>query len=225
LSDLVLGLGGSNHDFAAAIACDGEIVVAIEDERVQRVKGGRTGWDAKPAFDATMYCLEAAGVRLDDLDAIYCCDDLERPADWLDWAKVRMVNHHVCHAAAAFYTGPYEAATLLVIDGHGSALRERPDGYEVETISTGSADAGSFTLEPLQTGVQKKTSSSWRYVTEHSIGWWYEIVTMALGFGDTGQGKTMGLAAFGGPTYLSAMREFVEIGADGSFRFDPYAGI
>jgi len=48
---------------------------------------------------------------------------------------------------------------------------------------------------------------------------------MALGFGDSGQGKTMGLAAYGTPTYVDALSQFVEIGADGRFWFDPYAGI
>jgi predicted NodU family carbamoyl transferase len=38
MSGLVLGLGGSNHDFSAAIIADGPIRVAIEDERIQRVK-------------------------------------------------------------------------------------------------------------------------------------------------------------------------------------------
>ena len=40
--------------------------------------------------------LEAGGV-----DGVFCCDDLERPSDWLDWSTVRFVNHHTAHAAAA----------------------------------------------------------------------------------------------------------------------------
>ena len=222
---LVLGLGGSNHDFSAALVRDGTLELAIEDERVQRIKNGETGWDAHPARDAANYCLDAAGVSLEDLQGVFCCDDLERPAGWLDWSGVHLVNHHVCHGAAAFFTSPYERATLLVIDGHGSPLHETPDGYEVETISIGSAQGAVLDLEALQTGVQKKTSSSWRYVTQHSIGWLYEIVTMALGFGDSGQGKTMGLAAYGSARYLKALSSFVEIRADGGFLFDPYAGI
>jgi carbamoyltransferase len=111
------------------------------------------------------------------------------------------------------------------VDGHGSPIRETAAGYEVETISAGSADGNSLSLVPLETGTQKKTSSSWRYVAENSLGWFYEIVTMALGFGDTGGGKTMGLAAYGTPALLGPLREFVEIGPEGRFRFDPYAGI
>jgi carbamoyltransferase len=221
----VLGLGGSNHDFSAAIVDDGVIAVAIEDERVQRVKNARTDWYIHPARDAATYCLEAAGLALDGLAGIFCCDDLERPTSWLDWSGVALVNHHTAHAAASYFASPHPRATLLVVDGHGSPLEETADGYRVETISTGWAEGDSLTIQPLQTGVQKKTSSHWRYVTQHSIGWWYEIVTMALGFGDSGQGKTMGLAAYGTSKYAGALSEFVEIGPDGRFWFDPYAGI
>jgi carbamoyltransferase len=221
----VLGLGGSNHDFSAAIVRDGEIAVAIEDERVQRVKQARTEWHAHPARDSVSYCLEATGLGLGDLVGIYCCDDLERPRAWLDWSAVTFVNHHTAHAAASFFASPHPQATLLVVDGHGSPLAESEDGYEVETISTGWADATALAIEPLQTGVQRKTSSAWRYVADNSIGWFYEIVTMAIGFGDSGQGKTMGLAAYGEAALLDELREFVETGPDGHFAFDPYGGI
>jgi carbamoyltransferase len=221
----VLGIGGSNHDFSAAIVRDGEIAVAIEDERVQRVKQARTEWHAHPARDSVAYCLEAIGLGLGDLIGVYCCDDLERPRAWLDWSTVRFVNHHSAHAAASFFASPHPRATLLVVDGHGSPLGEAQDGYQVETISAGWADGTAFTLEPLQTGVQQKTSSAWRYVADNSIGWFYEIVTMAIGFGDSGQGKTMGLAAYGEATLLGELRGFVEIGPDGRFAFDPYGGI
>jgi carbamoyltransferase len=222
----VLGIGGSNHDFSAAIVSDGGIVVAIEDERIQRVKRGEAEWHAQPARQAAEYCLDAAGVALDDLEGIFCCDDLERPADWLNWSRVTFVNHHTAHAAASYFTHPHERATLLVVDGHGSALGESATGWNVETISVGLAKGGDeFTVDPLQTGVQKRTSSSWRYVTQNSIGWFYKVVTMALGFGAADQGKAMGLAAYGSPRYLDELTDFVEMPDDGRFVFDPYGGI
>ncbi len=220
----MLGLGGSNHDFSAAIVNGGEIVVAIEDERLQRVKRGRNEWHARPAEEATAYCLSAAGLDLADLEGVFCCDDLERPHPWLDWSDVQFVNHHTCHAAAAFYTSPFDEATLLVIDGHGSPIDETVDGYVVETVSAGSAGPEHFALETLEHGTQRRTSSSWRYVSQNSIGWFYKIVTMALGFGAAGQGKMMGLAAFGTDRFVGPLSEFVEFG-EGRFKFDPYGGI
>lgn len=225
MSGLVLGLGGSNHDFSAALVGGGAIRVAIEDERIQRVKRGQSEWHSQPARDSAAYCIEAVDISLDELDGIFCCDDLERPTDWVDWSSVTFVNHHTAHAAASYYTSPYERSTLLVVDGHGSPITEAEHGHEVETISIGWAQGRSLAVRPLQTGMQKRTSSSWRYVTQDSIGWFYKIVTMALGFGACDQGKAMGLAAYGTPVFLDALGDFAHIEADGRFRFDPYSGI
>jgi carbamoyltransferase len=222
---LVLGLGGSDHDFSAAIVDGGEIRVAIEDERIQRVKRGLVDWDAQPARDAAHYCMKAAGVSLDQMDGVFCCDDLDRPTTWLDWSRVKFVNHHTAHAAASYFTSPHRQSALLVIDGHGSPIAEDEDHLEVETISIGWAEESSLSIRPLQTGRQKKSSNAWRHVCENSIGWFYSIVTRALGFGRIGQGKAMGLAAHGTPALLRPLSEFVEISPDGRFRFDAYAGI
>lgn len=221
----VLGLGGSNHDFSAAIVEDGAIRVAVEDERLQRVKQARTEWHSSPARDASTYCLDAAGLELDDLAGVFCCDDLERPTKWIDWDSVNFVNHHAAHAAASFFTSPFERAALLVVDGHGSPIRETEGSFEVETISIGAADANSLDLEALETGVRTKAASSWRYITGNSIGLFYGLISEALGFGDAGAGKTMGLAAYGSPTLLDALREHVSIEPGGRFLFDPYGGI
>lgn len=152
-------------------------------------------------------------------------DDFERPRAWLDWSSVTFMNHHMAHAATSYFTSPAREAALLVIDGHGSAIGETTDSYTVETISIGSAVGSHLSLEPFQSGRRQRTSSSWRHVGANSIGALYEIVTVAIGFGDEGQGKTMGLAAFGCDTFSARLREFVSLGDDGTFRFDPYAGV
>ena len=225
MSGMVLGLGGSSHDFGAAIIENGSIRVAIEDERIQRVKRGQVEWHSEPARAAAAYCLDAAGVELGDLDGIFCCVDLERPTEWMDWSQVTFVNHHAAHAAASFFTAPHERSTLLVIDGHGCPVGESNDGVELETISTGWADGLAMIVEPHQTGVKKKTSSAWRYVTHNSIGWFYRVVTLAIGFGHAEQGKAMGLAAYGTPKFIDELAQFVVIPSDGKFVFNPHGGI
>lgn len=225
MPDPVLGLGGSNHDFSAAIVKGGAIQVAIEDERIQRIKRGQSQWYAKPACDAAEYCLAAAQLDLEDLAGVFCNGDIDRPADWLDWSRVTFVQHHTAHAAASFFTSPHREAALLVVDGHGSPIRETESAYEVETISVGWAEDTDLTLHALETGTQRKTSNSWRHIAQNSIGWFYGIVTRALGLGDAAQGKTMGLAAYGTPKYLDALKQFVELQPNGRFRFDPYGGI
>jgi carbamoyltransferase len=225
VSEWLLGIGGSDHDFSAALIEGGRIRVAVEDERVQGVRHANTAWYAQPASDATAYCLEAADVNLEQLKGIFCCDDLDRPTPWLDWSTVTFINHHTAHAAASFFTAPHQRSSLLVIDGHGSAISSDDPSDEVETISIGYAEDSRLLVAPLQKGVRKRTSSDWQYAAHNSIGWFYEVLTMALGFGPHGQGKAMGLAGYGTPTLVDRMSGFVEIAADGRFRFDPYGGI
>ncbi len=225
MSGAVLGLGGSTHDFSAAIVSKGEIRVAIEDERIQRVKRGRSEWYSRPAHDATAYCLDVAGVTVDELDGIFCCGNLERPAQWMDWSQVTFVDHHAAHAAASFFTSPYERSTLLVVDGHGGEVGQSESDWDLQTISIGWAEGTMLTIAPHQTGTRRKVSSGWHYVMQNSIGWFYRIVTLAIGFGHAELGKTMGLAAYGTPRYLNELAQFVDVPADGRFSFNPYSGI
>lgn len=221
----MLGLGGSNHDFSAALLVDGAIEVAVEDERVQRTKHGRSGWHEAPARSAAEYCLQASGFTVDELDGVFCCDDLERPVPWLDWSGVEFVNHHLAHASASYFSSPFEEAALLVVDGHGSVRSQSEIGFELETISVGHAEGCSLDLSTLQSGRKKASSNSWRYLADNSLGYFYDVVTEALGFGATGHGKTMGLAAYGRPSYKHELAQFVGLYEDGRFEFDPYGGI
>lgn len=221
----VLGLGGSTHDFSAAIVSEGTIRVAIEDERIQRVKRGVSAWHSRPAHDAAAYCLKEAGIELNELDGIFCCHNLERPAEWMDWSRVTFVDHHAAHAAASFFTSSHEQSTLLVVDGHGGPVRESESDWDLQTISVGWAEGTKMTVVPHQTGARRKTSSGWHYVMQNSVGWFYRLVTLAVGFGHAELGKTMGLAAYGTPRYVDELAEFVEIPDDGRFAFDPYDGI
>lgn len=89
MSIRVLRLGGSNHDFSAAIVEDGQVTVAIEDERLQRIKRGDADWHSQPTRNAATYCLDARGLELDDIDLIVANDDLERAHRICEWgAKV-----------------------------------------------------------------------------------------------------------------------------------------
>ena len=91
----------------------------------------------------------------------------------------------------------------------------RTTAGSLKTISTGWADGIKMIVEPHQTGVKKKTSSAWRYVTQNSIGWFYRVVTLAIGFGYAEQGKAMGLAAYGTPKYIDELAQFVVIPTTG----------
>jgi carbamoyltransferase len=91
---------------------------------------------------------------------------------------IHYVTHHLCHAAAAFFTSPFESAAVLTADGYG----ER----QSTTIYRGKGNA----LELLA-----------EIDFPHSIGSFYAALTEYLGFrANSGEGKVMGLASYGRPS-------------------------
>src|SRR3954449_11753674 len=135
----VLGINAIFHDPAAALIVDGHVVAAAEEERFSRRKHGKrpvpfAAWEL-PELSAA-WCLETAGLRPGDLDAVaysfdpgLCRDaaDLGLSDPWdhlrVDYARrapqflaealpgldpdiVRFVPHHVAHAASAGLAAP-----------------------------------------------------------------------------------------------------------------------
>ncbi|MCA9666701.1 MAG: hypothetical protein KC503_13975 [Myxococcales bacterium] len=132
----VLGVAAS-HNGAACLLRDGEIVVALQEERVTREK--RAFVDAGRPSAAIEACLRYAGISAGDLGmAVGCSPDSPDAADLSRSAQLdlrahgvpsRVVSHHLGHAAGAFATAGFDDATVLVIDGMGSRLADL-DGRE-----------------------------------------------------------------------------------------------
>jgi carbamoyltransferase len=107
-------------------------------------------------------------------------DWYRRPADTsnflheLDPQKIKVINHHLAHAYAVFYSSGFESAAVLIVDGRGS---------EKETQSLFVATADKIELVESTTAI--------------GIGLLYAAVTQAIGFGLLQEGKTMGLAPYG----------------------------
>ena len=110
--------------------------------------------------------------------------------------KLKRVEHHLSHAANAFYTSGFDQALIVTLDGYGSGL--------AGSISTGRDG----TIERVH-GLEYP----------HSLGTFYESVTQALGFTPSRhEGKIVGLAAYGDPEVLGDVlrRRFVH--SNGGFR-------
>jgi len=109
------------------------------------------------------------------------------------------VEHHIAHAASAFFVSPFEQAAVLTLDGRGEKA--------TTSYSLGSGN----TLKWLgQVNVP------------HSLGFLYEEVTAYLGFlQSSDEYKVMALASFGKPRYLSDFREIVQLGSNGQYTIQP----
>ncbi|HAJ56502.1 MAG TPA: hypothetical protein DCL35_01895 [Candidatus Omnitrophica bacterium] len=119
--------------------------------------------------------------------------------------KVLFCEHHVSHAASAFFCSPFKDAAILTCDGTG----------EWATTAIGEATAD-------WTG---KDNNDIRLSEEirfpHSLGLLYSAFTAFLGFEvNEGEYKVMGMAAFGEPKYVDKVYEVIKVADDGSFRID-----
>jgi carbamoyltransferase len=220
----VLGVNAVFHDPAAALVVDGVTVAALEEERLSRRKHGKdpvpfATWELPVA--AARWCLEAAGLRPADLDAVaYSYDPSLAPPPgedltddgWeglrtlyagraplflrtalpgLDPDRVRFVPHHVAHAASAHLASPHPSSAVLVCDGRGE---------RASMLAGHAVDGGLRVL-----GEQR---------LPHSLGLMYEEATAHLGFRrSSDEYKVMALAAYGRPRHRDALRRVVR--ADG----------
>ncbi|MBV8167480.1 MAG: hypothetical protein JO021_11850, partial [Alphaproteobacteria bacterium] len=113
--------------------------------------------------------------------------------------KLIFSEHHLSHAASAFFPSPFETALVLTMDGVG---------------------------EWATTSVALGTGNKLEMVRElhfpHSLGLLYSAVTYYLGFKvNSGEYKVMGLAPYGEPKYVDVIRDnLIDIKPDGTFRLD-----
>jgi len=228
----VLGVNALFHDHAVALVVDGEVVAAAEEERFSRRKHGKrpvpfAAWEL-PELSAR-WCLETAGLRPEDLDAVaYSFDPrLARPASeqglddpWdhlrltyaekapgflaagmpgLDPGAVQFVPHHVAHAASAGLAAPVRDSSVLVLDGRGEAVSHLAGRYAAGELEVLASQA-----------------------LPHSLGLLYEDVTEHLGFlRSSDEYKVMAMASYGQPRFLAELTDPVRATGDGGFHTDP----
>ncbi|QDU67129.1 carbamoyltransferase [Engelhardtia mirabilis] len=231
---VILGLNAWHGDSAAALIVDGQLVAAAEEERFRRVKH----WAGFPS-QAVRYCLESAGLTLADVDHVAINRDpranllyklgyalRRRPSFRLlrsrlanasrvrdlraelirglgacgdDFrARVHHVEHHRAHLASAYLVSPFQSAAVVSVDGFGdfsSAMWAH--GHGTDMVELG------------------------RVRFPHSLGLYYLALTQHLGFPNYGdEYKVMGMAAYGEPVYLDALRRVVKLRHDGGFELN-----
>lgn len=122
------------------------------------------------------------------------------PGNPVDWEKrLYFSEHHLSHAASAFYASPFEDATILTLDGVGE--------WSTSSVSIGKGSS----IEMIK---------EMRF--PHSLGLLYSAFTYYLGFKvNSGEYKLMGLAPYGLPKYRDLiLNHLMDLKEDGSFRLN-----
>lgn len=220
---IVLGIGGSTHDFSACLLVDGEVRVAVEEERLSRIKHHSLERLHVPdmRLRAVDYCLNEIGATLDDVDLVIANDLVYRGA-LRGLPKVMPINHHFSHAALVSYLSPDEVQAILVVDGFGSIRNGR-----AETVScfVTKEDRVPRLIHRETNPVHRVSAEkpfSWKNFdfVEHSLGELYTFVTQAIGFGLHDAGKTMGLAPYGSDRLVAEFQRITDVDPIGRVRFD-----
>jgi carbamoyltransferase len=224
----ILGISAYYHDSAACLVVDGEIVAAAQEERFTRKKH-----DAAFPSRAVEYCLREGGITAKELDLVgfyekplvkfsrlletyiacaprglrsylmalplwlteklWMSDDLRSRLEGYE-GDILFGEHHESHAASAFYPSPFEQAAVVTIDGVGE--------WATSTIGVGRGHELTLLREQ-------------RF--PHSLGLLYSAFTYFTGFKvNSGEYKVMGLAPYGEPKYVKAIKDhLIEIRDDG----------
>jgi len=126
-------------------------------------------------------------------------DELEEFTGHFDKSRLLFCEHHLSHAASAFYPSPFDNAAVLTMDGVG------------EWATTSAAVGNGNRLEIFQ-----------EIHFPHSLGLLYSALTYYTGFKvNSGEYKVMGLAPYGEPKYAKLILDrLIDLKPDGSFRLD-----
>jgi carbamoyltransferase len=198
------------HERSVAVVKDGEILVAIEQERIDRQKYSpgymlHSPGDASQIqlpHEAIRYAIDTIGISMGDLETItanmpgndYAPDILRRVLPTELTNKVhRIPSHHLAHAYSAYYPSGFEEAIVLVVDASGNTINRQTESY---TIYTGKGTQ--------LTNLHSETVAA-HLAGLSTLGFVYEYVTRKAGFVSqinekvrhAESGKLMGLAPFG----------------------------
>jgi len=112
--------------------------------------------------------------------------------------KILFSNHHLSHAASAFFCSPWDKAAILTVDG-----------------------VGEWATAALSIGEGNKIKILKEVHFPHSLGLLYSAFTAFLGFEvNEGEYKVMGMASYGTPRYVDKVKKLITLVDDSSFRLN-----
>ena len=192
---VIVGLGGLLSDPACCVIKDGQLAAAVEQAKVSRQD--RPGSFPNEAF---ALALESAGVKAEDVDGVALARPFalgEEGATQIDLrtrfprSEILVVEHHLAHAASAFYASGFDEAAVLSIDR-----------------------AGDFRSSALFHGHASRLLPVREMYFPDSLGDLFNRVTEMLGYEPRAdEHKVQWLSASGQPTYLDLFRKLLHSGS------------
>ncbi len=235
----VLGISAFYHDSAAALIADGRIVAAAQEERFSRRKH-----DSRFPTAALQYCLDEAGIGLNDVDYVVFYDKpflkFERLLETYlafaprglnsfrmalpVWLKEKLFQKTLLRKELKKFAADFDWNKKLLFAEHhqshaASAFYASP--FEDAVVLTMDG-VGEWATTSMAIGRGKNLEMAREIHFPHSLGLLYSAFTYYTGFKvNSGEYKLMGLAPYGVPKYADLIYEhLVDVKPDGTFRLD-----
>ncbi len=230
---IILGINSVFHDTTACIVRDGQLVVAIEQERLSRQK--HTG--AFP-YEAIAECLSVAGITYEDVDHVAISFKpsldmgkklwfaLQNLLDAIAIYKLQILHFYWKRREVQNWykrSFPSARAQLHFVPHHESHVVGSFLVSPYEKAALLSLDgSGEWATGYLGLGDGTQITEYKQMYFPYSLGSVYEAVTSFVGFKPAyDEGKTMGLAPYGNAkTYYDAARKVVKVNSDGRIQVD-----
>jgi carbamoyltransferase len=203
---IIWGISGNSHDAAIAVFVDEKLVFASSSERFSGKKNDRdlckelvlyakqwgqpdqVVWYENPYLKTARQLFAGQGWKWNEnnIEIYLARYDIHAP--------VKYVNHHKSHAAAGYYTSPFDSACIIVIDA-----------------------IGEFTTYSVWSGVGKELHCVDRLTFPNSLGLFYSAMTQRVGLTpNEDEYVLMGMAAYGDPSKLTRdlLNDFVSLPND-----------
>jgi carbamoyltransferase len=224
----IIGISSGYHDSACCLIQDGRLVAAVQEERFTRIKNDKSlpryafrycleeaGLSISEIDCIAFYedpCLKSGRQiwtslatqvptkhRNAVLDRVLGPQPQQVLQEQLGYeGPIEIVDHHLSHAASAYYFSGFDSAAILTVDGVG----------DWPTTTYGSAEGPNIArFEQVD--------------FPDSLGFFYSALTGYLGFEvNEGEYKVMGLAPYGEEVYVDRIRKLVEVASEGQYRLN-----
>lgn len=230
----ILGINAFHADSSACIFKDGELIAAIEEERIKRIKH----WAGFP-MDSIRFCLKEAGISIQDVDHITIGRNpganivkkiIHVFKNQIHISKItdRFMNSRKVGKIQAILSAEFKLpetnirAQVHNIEHHRSHLASAFFASPFNKSALLSVDGfGDFSSTMVGIGSTNRIEVLGQVTFPHSIGIFYTTLTQFLGFTKYGdEYKVMGLAPYGKPIYIDKLKEIIRTTDDGFFKLN-----